>query len=61
MPGPLQIITYFVPARYFVTILKEIFLKGSSMKFLIWETALLTIYGAAVFLLAVKKFKKRID
>jgi hypothetical protein len=26
-----------------------------------WETLLLTIYGAAIFLLAVKKFKKRID
>jgi ABC-2 type transport system permease protein len=61
MPGPLQIITYFVPARYFVTILKGIFLKGSSLKYLILETVLLTIYGAAVFLLAVKKFKKRID
>jgi ABC-2 type transport system permease protein len=61
MPGPLQIITYFVPARYFVTILKGIFLKGSSLKYLIWEAVLLTIYGTAVFLLAVKKFKKRID
>jgi ABC-2 type transport system permease protein len=61
MPGPLQIITYFVPARYFVTILKGIFLKGSSLKYLIWETILLTIYGTAVFLLAIKKFKKRID
>jgi ABC-2 type transport system permease protein len=61
MPGSLQIITYFVPARYFVTILKGIFLKGSSLKYLIWETILLTIYGTAVFLLAIKKFKKRID
>jgi len=61
MPAPLQVITYFVPARYFVTVLKGIFLKGFSLQFLIWETALLTIYGAAVFLLAVKKFKKRID
>lgn len=60
MPGPLQIITYFVPARYFVTILKGIFLKGFSLQFLIWETVLLTIYGMAVFFLAVKKFKKRI-
>jgi len=61
MPAPLQIITYLVPARYFVTILKGIFLKGSSLKYLLWETVLLTIYGAIVFLLATKKFKKRID
>lgn len=61
MPGPLQAVTYVVPARYFVTILKGIFLKGISLKFLIWEAALLTIYGIAVFLLAVKKFHKRIE
>jgi ABC-2 type transport system permease protein len=61
MPVPLQIITYVVPARYFVTILKGIFLKGYSIQFLLWETLLLAVYGAAIFLLAVKKFKKRID
>jgi ABC-2 type transport system permease protein len=61
MPAPLQIVTYFVPARYFVTILKGIFLKGSSLKYLIWEAVLLAVYGMIVFLLAIKKFKKRID
>ncbi|MBA4418772.1 MAG: hypothetical protein C0392_12820 [Syntrophus sp. (in: bacteria)] len=61
MPGPLQIITYLIPARYFVTILKGIFLKGISIQFLLWEAVLLTIYGIAVFLLAVKKLRKRID
>jgi ABC-2 type transport system permease protein len=61
MPGPLQIITFLIPARYFVTILKGIFLKGISIQFLLWETVLLTVYGMAVFLLAVKKLRKRID
>ena len=61
MPGPLHAITYVVPARYFVTILKGIFLKGIHLRLLIWEAALLTIYAIAVFLLAVKKFHKRIE
>ncbi len=61
MPLPLQIITYLVPARYFVTILKGIFLKGISLKYLPWEATLLTVYGVAVFLLAIRKFQKRID
>ncbi len=60
MPGPLQAVTYAIPARYFVTILKGIFLKGIGLKLLILETTLLTVYGAAVFLLAIKKFYKRI-
>jgi len=60
MPVVLQIFTYVIPARYFVTILKGIFLKGFSLQFLLWETLFLSIYGAAVFLLTVKKFQKRI-
>lgn len=61
MPAPLQVITYFIPARYFVTILKGIFLKGLTLQYLVWETILLTIFGVLVFVLAIKKFKKRID
>ncbi len=61
MPGPLQVITYVIPARYFVTILKGIFLKGVGLEFLMWETVLLTGYGLGVFLMAVKKFRKKID
>lgn len=61
MPAPLQAITYLVPARYFVTILKGVFLKGIGLDFLMLETFLLAVYAAAVFLLAVKKFRKRID
>ena len=61
MPGPLQGITYLIPARYFVTILKGIFLKGVSLDFLLRETVLLGVYGTGVFLLAIKKFKKRMD
>jgi ABC-2 type transport system permease protein len=61
MPVPLQIITYLIPARYFVTISKSIFMKGSGLETLMVETLLLTIYSAVVFAVAVKKFSKRID
>ncbi len=61
MPVPLQAITYIIPARYFVTILKGIFLKGVSLEYLILEALLLTVYGIIVFTLSVKKFHKRID
>ena len=61
MPKPLQLLTYIVPARYFVTISKGIFLKGSSLKLLITEVLILTVYGAFVFTLANRKFRKRIE
>ena len=41
MPAPLRVFTYAVPARYFVSILKGIFLKGIGLRFLWLEMALL--------------------
>ncbi|OPY75541.1 MAG: Inner membrane transport permease YbhS [Syntrophorhabdus sp. PtaU1.Bin153] len=61
MPKPLQIITYFIPARYFVTILKGIFLKGSPLRLLLMETVLLFLFAVLVFVAATRKFRKRVE
>lgn len=61
MPGPLQAATYLIPARYLVTVLKGIYLKGIGLRFLVLEAALLTAFAVAIFFLAVKKFRKRIE
>ena len=61
MPRPLQFITYIVPARYFVAILKAIFMKGSGWRLLINETVLLAMFAAVAFLIANIRFHKRID
>ena len=61
MPHVLQAITFLIPARYFVSILKGIFLKGIGFTYLRLELLLLSVYAALVFFLAVKKLKKRID
>jgi len=61
MPKPLQMISYLIPAKYFITILKGIFLKGSGIKLLFLETLLLTVFSIMVFALANRKFRKRID
>src|SRR5208337_3586798 len=60
MPAPLRVFTYAVPARYFVSVLKGVFLKGIGVRFLALEVALLSLYGAIVFLLACRKLRKRI-
>ncbi len=36
MPAPVQMITYFIPARYFIDVLRGIYLKGSAWKS--WST-----------------------
>jgi ABC-2 type transport system permease protein len=60
MPFWLQIITYGIAPRYYVTILKEIFLKGVSFSFL-WRETLVLIGMAVVGLwVATKTFKKEL-
>jgi ABC-2 type transport system permease protein len=60
MPEPLQVLTYIVPARYFVSILKAIFLKGSTLAVLGVEALLLVVYAVVIFAVANRKLVKRI-
>jgi len=60
MPKAIQAVTYIVPARYFVTILKGIFLKGAGMEILGTETAFLFVYAAVVFVIAVRKMRQKV-
>src|SRR5579883_2484408 len=60
MPKVIQAVTAVVPARYVVTIMKGVFLKGVGLKFLWMEMAFLTIYAAAVFLLATRKMRQKL-
>lgn len=61
MPVVLQFFTYLVSARYFVSVLKGVFLKAVGFNVLVTEVIFLALYGSAVFLLAVKKLRKRIE
>jgi ABC-2 type transport system permease protein len=58
MPVFIQKITYAVQSRYFVTILKDIFLKGNHPLVLIKEILFLCAFAAIVLTAAIKKFKK---
>jgi ABC-2 type transport system permease protein len=60
MPIWLQIITYGIAPRYYVTIVKEIFLKGTDFSFLWTETLVLIGMGLAGLLVAAKSFKKEL-
>jgi len=60
MPKPIQVISHIVPARYFVTILKDAFLKGAGLSVLWAELGFLSLYGAIMFFLAVRKLNQKI-
>jgi ABC-2 type transport system permease protein len=58
MPTPIQWLTYIVPARYYFEILKSVFLKGSALGDLLAPIAALSLYAAAIGLLAARAFRK---
>jgi ABC-2 type transport system permease protein len=59
MPNALQVISLVVPARYFVSILKALFLKGVGLG-VIWDQMLfLILFGGIVFWRAVHKLKRQ--
>jgi ABC-2 type transport system permease protein len=60
MPHPIQVFTYIVPARYFIALLKGIYLKGIGLDVLMKEMLLLILFSLVILGLANAKFKKRL-
>jgi ABC-2 type transport system permease protein len=60
MPKAIQVISVIVPARYFVTVVKDVFLKGLGFKMIWAELVFLALYAAIVFLLAVQKMNQKV-
>ena len=61
MPKAIQGITYLIYSRYYVSIVKALFLKGSTLIELSTPIFFLVIYAAAVMILAARAFRKRLD
>jgi ABC-2 type transport system permease protein len=60
MPAPIRAVTRVIPARYFVSILKSVFLKGSGLKLLEGELAALALFTLALTLIATHAFSKKL-
>lgn len=61
MPKALQVVTYLVPARYFVTMLRGLYLKGVGPRELHVEGLFLLAFGALMLALAIVKFRKKLE
>ena len=60
MPRPVQWFTYVIPLRYYITIVRGIFLKGVGWSEL-WQPALvLLVYGTVILTIASLTFRKRV-
>lgn len=60
MPVALQVISNFIPAKYFLIIIRGIFLKGVGLSYL-WPSSLaLLAFGVVMIALSISRFRKRL-
>lgn len=61
MPVPVQYLTYLDPLRYFMEIVRSVFLKGAGVSLLWRDMLALLVYGVAILGLSAARFRKRLD
>lgn len=61
MPWPLQLVSYVIPARYFVSTLQTLFLAGDIWSVILPDLFGLTVIAAALFVLTALTTKTRLE
>jgi ABC-2 type transport system permease protein len=61
MPPLLQWISYFIPLRYFLKIIRVLLLKGVGIESIRGDVIALAVFGVAIMGAAARRFRKRLD
>jgi len=61
MPGFLQAVSYFIPLRYMVTIMRGIIVKGVGLEVLAGQVGALVVFGVVIMVVASTRFRKRLE
>ena len=61
MPKWLQAVSYLIPLRYYLTIIRSLMLKGVGTQSLHTEIIALAVFGFGLMALAALRFRKRLD
>jgi ABC-2 type transport system permease protein len=61
MPPVLRVVSYVIPLRYYLIIIRSVLLKGVGASALTGEIVALAIFGAAMLTAAALRFRKRLD
>ena len=61
MPWWLQLVSYLIPARYALVIMRGIILKGVGLEILIEQVIAVLIFSTIVVVLAATRFRKKLD
>ena len=59
MPWPIELLTYAIPARYFLVIIRGIILKGAGLAPYWQDVAFLVLYATIVLTLAYARLRRR--
>jgi len=60
MPLLFQYLTYIIPQRYFLEVMRGIYLKGNTLAILSTHLTILAIFAAVILLLSARRFSKRL-
>jgi ABC-2 type transport system permease protein len=61
MPKIIQYVSYLIPLRYFITIIRGVILKGIGFNELWQEAAVLLFMGIAILFLSSLRFRKKLE
>jgi ABC-2 type transport system permease protein len=61
MPKVLQWISYAIPLRYYLVVIRSLMLKGVGLEAIQREVIALTIFGVVIMTAAALRFRKRLD
>lgn len=61
MPKIIQYITYIIPLRYYITILRGVILKGTGFSNLWLETLIMFLMGAGLLILSSLRFRRKLE
>ncbi|MBI4535454.1 MAG: ABC transporter permease, partial [Ignavibacteriae bacterium] len=61
MPDVIQSITYVIPLRYFLEIVRALFLKGSGIRELWPQASALLAFGGVILTVSLVRFRRRLE
>ena len=61
MPLPVQLLTYLNPLRYFMEIIRGLFLKGTGLAILWPQILSLSVFGLVILSASALRFRKKLD
>ena len=61
LPTFLQVVSYAVPARYFLVIIRAVMLKGAGLHTAVQPLVFLTVFGGLLIAASIKRFRIRLE